>query len=74
MNAPLACLKNKDTNNAKSKVRFKQLIPDLQSAIRGAFTTDSSTPTWRTNLIIEHPIFTIDDLKKNVANLKIAGM
>jgi hypothetical protein len=72
MNAPLACLKNKDTNNAKSKV--SKLILDLQSAIRGAFTTDSSTPTWRTNLIIEHPIFTIDDLKKNVANLKIAGM
>jgi hypothetical protein len=35
-------------NNAKSEVRFKQLI-------RGAFTIDSSTPTLRINLN-EHPI------------------
>jgi hypothetical protein len=41
VNAPLARLQNKNTNSAKSEVRFKQLI------IRGAFTIDSSTPTLR---------------------------
>jgi hypothetical protein len=29
VNAPLVCLQSKKTNNAKSEVRFKQLIPDL---------------------------------------------
>jgi hypothetical protein len=32
-------LQNKNTNNAKSEVRFKQLIRD--PVIRGAFTIDS---------------------------------
>jgi hypothetical protein len=40
---PLINLQNKNTNNAKSEVRFKQLI-------RGAFIIDSSTPTLRINL------------------------
>jgi hypothetical protein len=35
----------KNTNNAKSEVRFKLLIP----VIRGAFTIESSTPTLRIN-------------------------
>jgi hypothetical protein len=43
VNAPLVSLQSKNTNNAKSEVRFKQLI-------RGAFTIDSSTPTWTGNL------------------------
>jgi hypothetical protein len=29
MNAPLVSLQSKNTNNAKSEVRFKQLIRDL---------------------------------------------
>jgi hypothetical protein len=29
VNAPLVILQNKNTNNAKSEVRFKQLIRDL---------------------------------------------
>jgi hypothetical protein len=40
-------------NNAKSKVRFKQLL----ILTCGAFTIDSSTPTLRRNLN-EHPIHT----------------
>jgi hypothetical protein len=48
MNAPLVSLQNKNTNNSKSEVRFKQLI-------RGAFTIGSSKPTLRINLN-EHPI------------------
>jgi hypothetical protein len=52
VNAPLGRLQSKNTNNAKSEVRFKQLIRGL---IRGAFTIDSSTPTLRINLN-EHPI------------------
>jgi hypothetical protein len=43
VNAPLVSLQSKNTNNAKSEVRFKQLI-------RGALTIDSSTPTWTGNL------------------------
>jgi hypothetical protein len=49
VNAPLVSLQSKNTNNAKSEVRFKQLI-------RGGFTIDSSTPTLRINLN-EHPIY-----------------
>jgi hypothetical protein len=45
MNTPLLSLQSKNTNNAKSEVRFKQLIRDLY-LIRGAFTIDSSTPTF----------------------------
>jgi hypothetical protein len=52
VNAPLDRLQSKNTNNAKSEVRFKQLIRGL---IRGAFTIDSSTPALRINLN-EHPI------------------
>jgi hypothetical protein len=48
VNAPLVSLQSKNTNNAKSEVRFKQLI-------RGGFTIESSTPTLRINLN-EHPI------------------
>jgi hypothetical protein len=48
VNAPLVSLQSKNTNNATSEVRFKQLI-------RNAFTIDSSTPTSRRNLN-EHPI------------------
>jgi hypothetical protein len=47
VNVPLVSLQIKNTNNAKSEVRFKQLY---QSLIRGAFTIDSSTPTLRINL------------------------
>jgi hypothetical protein len=42
VNGPLVSLQSKNTNNAKSEVRLKQLI-------RGAFTIDSSTPTFRIN-------------------------
>jgi hypothetical protein len=42
VNAPLVSLQSKNLNNAKSEIRFKQLI---RSVIRGAFTIDSSTPT-----------------------------
>jgi hypothetical protein len=41
VNAPLV-LQSKNTKNAKSEVRFKQLIC-------GVFTIDSSTPTLRIN-------------------------
>jgi hypothetical protein len=47
VNAPLVSLQSKNLNNAKSEIRFKQLI---RSVIRGAFTIDSSTPTLRINL------------------------
>jgi DNA phosphorothioation-dependent restriction protein DptG len=40
VNAPLVSLQSKNTNNAKSEVRFKQLIRDV---IRGGFTIASST-------------------------------
>jgi hypothetical protein len=50
VNAPLVSLKIKNTNNAKSEVRFKQVI-------RGAFTIDSSMPTLTGNLN-EYPIHT----------------
>jgi hypothetical protein len=33
VNAPLVSLQSKNTNNAKSEVRFKQLIRDLQSVV-----------------------------------------
>jgi hypothetical protein len=49
VNAPLISLKNKNTNNAKSEVRFKQLIRKP-----GTFTIDSSAPTLRIHLN-EHP-------------------
>jgi hypothetical protein len=52
VNAPLVSLQSKNTNNAKSEVRFKQ----LSSVIRGTFTIDSSTPTLRVHLN-EHPIY-----------------
>jgi hypothetical protein len=48
VNAPLVSQQNKNTNNAKSEVRFKLLIRD-------AFTIDSSAPTLRRSLN-EHPI------------------
>jgi hypothetical protein len=41
-NAPLVSLQIKNTYNAKSKVRFKQLY---RIVFRGAFTIDSSTLT-----------------------------
>jgi hypothetical protein len=43
VNAPLVSLESKNTNNAKTEVRFKQLIRD-------AFTIDSSAPTLGINL------------------------
>jgi hypothetical protein len=48
VNAPLGRLRSKNTNNAKSEVRLKQLVRGL---IRDAF----KTPTFRINLN-EHPI------------------
>jgi hypothetical protein len=38
VNAPLISLQSKNTNNAKSEVRFKQLICDLQSLVRSQST------------------------------------
>jgi hypothetical protein len=51
VNAPLVSLQSKNTKNAKSEVRFKQLIRD-PSVIRGVFTitTDFLKPTFRINL------------------------
>jgi hypothetical protein len=34
VNAPLVSLQSKNTNNANSEVRFKQLMRDLQSVVR----------------------------------------
>jgi hypothetical protein len=48
VNTPLVSLYSKNTNDAKSEVRLKQLI-------HGAITIESSTPTLRINLN-EHPI------------------
>jgi hypothetical protein len=39
VNAPLVILWSKNTNNANSELRFKQLIRDL---IRGAFTINGN--------------------------------
>jgi hypothetical protein len=50
VNAPFVTLQSKNTNNAKSKVRLKQLI-------RGAFTIDSSTPTLRINFNVTLYLF-----------------
>jgi hypothetical protein len=50
VNAPLVSLPSKNTNNANSEVRFKQLMRDLQSVVRS-----QSTPALRINLN-EHPI------------------
>jgi hypothetical protein len=38
VNAPFVSLQSKNTNNAKSGVRFKQLIRDLQSVVRSQST------------------------------------
>jgi hypothetical protein len=43
VNASLVSLQTKNTNNAKSEIRFKQLI-------RGGFTIDFSTPASMRNL------------------------
>jgi hypothetical protein len=48
VNAPLVSLQNKNTNNAKSKVKFKQVI-------RGPLRIDSSMPTL-TGKLNDHPI------------------
>jgi hypothetical protein len=48
VNVPLVSLQIKNTNNAKSEARVKQLI-------RGAFTIDFSTPTLTRNFN-EHSI------------------
>jgi hypothetical protein len=48
VNAPLVSLQSENRNNAKSEVRFKQLIRD-------EFTVGSSTSTLERNLN-EHPI------------------
>jgi hypothetical protein len=50
VNAPFVTLQSKNTNNAKSEVRFKQLI-------RSAFTIDSSTPTLRINFNVTLYLF-----------------
>jgi hypothetical protein len=57
VNAPLVSGQSKNTNNAKSEVRLKQLIGDLicNHLISRAFTIDSSAPTFRINLN-EHPV------------------
>jgi hypothetical protein len=63
VNAPLVTLQSKNANNAKSEVRFKEMIRD-------AFTIDSSTPTLRINLN-EHPIhsFVSQNLVQIIKNL-----
>jgi hypothetical protein len=38
VNVPHVRLQSKNTNNAKSEVRFKQLIRDLQSVVRSQST------------------------------------
>jgi hypothetical protein len=38
VNAPLVSLQSKNANNAKSEVRFKQLIRDLYSVVRSQLT------------------------------------
>jgi hypothetical protein len=63
VNAPLVSLQSKNTNNAKSEVRFKQLIRD-------AFTIDSSTPTLRINLN-EHPIYSKGPVVSFIGSEKI---
>jgi hypothetical protein len=57
VNAPLVILWSKNTNNANSELRFKQLIRDLSSVVRS-----QSTLTGNLN---EHPILhNVDYLKQ----------
>jgi hypothetical protein len=47
VNAPLVSLQSKDTNNAKSEVRFKQLIRDLYSVVRSQLTVINFEDTFK---------------------------
>jgi hypothetical protein len=62
VNEPLVSLHSKNTNNAKSEVRF---------VICGEFTIDSSTPTLKIHLN-EHPISLLK--KKTLKHLQIPNV